>query len=156
MFLFTFTYMTFELNRLWISTLVQATSCEVDRAHWVAAAITRFCNVVSSATWATFLAFRTNIAAALATALARFIRMSWNTFINVLHWNTAQLCTYDWKDQGRHYDLNVFSSSFWLISCLYWLTSVQRHIVPVQKVSPSLEQDSDDDIYGVNNKLQYL
>lgn len=59
-------------------TLAHATSWEVDRAHWVAAAITRFWSTVSSATWATFLAFSTNMAAALATALARFIRMSYN------------------------------------------------------------------------------
>lgn len=58
-------------------TLAHATSWEVDRAHWVAAAMTRFCSTVSSATWATFLAFSTNMAAALATALARFIRMSY-------------------------------------------------------------------------------
>lgn len=57
-------------------TLAHATSWEVDRAHWVAAAITRFWSTVSSATWATFLALSTNMAAALATALARFIRMS--------------------------------------------------------------------------------
>lgn len=74
------------------STFVQATSWEVERAHWVAAAITRFCNMVSSATWATFLAFRTNIAAALATALARFIRVSCNILINVLHLHTC-----DWR-----------------------------------------------------------
>lgn len=59
-------------------TLAHATSWEVDRAHWVAAAITRFWSTVSSATWATFLAFSTNMAAALATALAKFIRMSYN------------------------------------------------------------------------------
>lgn len=59
-------------------TLAHATSWEVDRAHWVAAAMTRFWSTVSSATWATFLAFSTNMAAALATALARFIRMSYN------------------------------------------------------------------------------
>lgn len=80
-----FPYLAGDMNKFEISTLVQATSCEVDRAHCVAAAITRFCNMVSSATWATFLAFRTNIAAALATALARFIRVSCNILINVLH-----------------------------------------------------------------------
>lgn len=58
------------------STLAHATSCEVDRAHWVAAAMTRFWRTVSSATWATFFAFRTNMAAALATALAKFMRTS--------------------------------------------------------------------------------
>lgn len=56
--------------------MAHATSWEVDRAHWVAAAITRFWSTVSSATWATFFAFSTNMAAALATALARFIRTS--------------------------------------------------------------------------------
>lgn len=71
-------------NYFHIITLVQATSCEVERAHRVAAAITRFCNMVSSATWATFLAFRTNMAAALATALAKFIRVSCKARTNVL------------------------------------------------------------------------
>lgn len=60
-------------------TLAHATSWEVDRAHWVAAAMTLFWRTVSSATWATFLAFSTNMAAALATALARFIRISCTT-----------------------------------------------------------------------------
>lgn len=57
-------------------TFVQATSCEVESAHCVAAVMTRFWSAVSSATCATFLAFSTSMAAALATALARFIIMS--------------------------------------------------------------------------------
>lgn len=67
---------------VWYLTLVQATSCEVERAHCVAAVITRFCSAVSSATCATFFAFSTSSAAALATALARFIMMSCNVSRN--------------------------------------------------------------------------
>lgn len=75
-------------------TLAHATSWEVDRAHWVAAAMTRFCSTVSSATWATFLAFSTNMAAALATALARFIRMSYNS--------SNQVARMTHTNQGQH------------------------------------------------------
>lgn len=64
------------------STFVHATSCDVESAHCVAAVMTRFWSAVSSATCATFLAFSTSMAAALATALARFIIMSWNIFIS--------------------------------------------------------------------------
>lgn len=57
-------------------TLVQATSWDVDRAHCVAAAITRFCWVESLAFWATFLALSTRAAAAFATAFASCINIS--------------------------------------------------------------------------------
>lgn len=62
-------------SNIWL-TLVQATSWDVDRAHCVAAAITRFCWVESSVFWATFLALSTRAAAALATAFASCINMS--------------------------------------------------------------------------------
>jgi len=57
-------------------TLVQATSCDVASAHCVAELITLFCNSWSSVVEATAFAFNTNWAVALATALARAIRVS--------------------------------------------------------------------------------
>lgn len=72
-------------------TLVQATSWDVDRAHWVAAAITRFCWTESSVFWATFLALSTRAAAALATALASCISMSCQQQLHTEHSIAKQL-----------------------------------------------------------------
>ena len=57
---------------------MQATSCEVARAHEVADPITLFCTPWSSALLATPFALSTNAAVALATAFARAKSVSCN------------------------------------------------------------------------------
>ena len=61
-------------------TFVQATSCDVAKAQDVAELITLFCSSWSSAVDATDLAFNTNCAVALATALARASNASYNVY----------------------------------------------------------------------------
>ena len=81
----------YKLRAVWQLnlTLVQATSCEVARAQLVAELMTLFCRPWSSVVLATFLAFSTSWAVALATALARANRVSYNNqiagLINMLY-----------------------------------------------------------------------
>lgn len=56
--------------------MVQATSCEVAKAHCVAEEITLSCWIGSSAVLATVFAFSTRDAVAFATALARASKAS--------------------------------------------------------------------------------
>lgn len=86
-------------------TLAHATSWDVDRAHCVAAAMTRFWSTVSSATWATFLAFSTNMAAALATALARFIRMSYDSTNRWQRWKQSKVSKQHYCRHMLSYDI---------------------------------------------------
>jgi len=67
-------------------TLAQATSCEVARAHCVAAPITLFWVAWSSQVAAMFLAFSTSAAVVLATALASPSRMSCSSRLDSSSW----------------------------------------------------------------------
>ena len=58
-------------------TLVQATNCDVESAHWVALPMTLFFIAWSSLLLATDLAWSTRAAVAFATALASVIKVSW-------------------------------------------------------------------------------